>query len=353
MVSLSTSCIQRAALLEANSTIYIGFGSCQRGWLLAYDAQSLAQVGVFNTSPNLNGEGTYMSAGGIWMGGGGPVADGSGNVYVVTGNGPWDGQTAWSDSVLKFNPKLQLTDWFTPDSFQYADCADSDLASGGLMLLPGTSQVLAGGKIGKLFLVNTSNMGHETTGDTGVAQAVWFESDIVSPYSSSCTDSAGVNTTTINSYEIFGTAAYFNGSLYLGITPTGANVQSGVRQFTYNGTLTPGPISSPFFQANTRGITPFISSNGSNNGIVWMIDQGQPIQNSGGNTPTAATLHAYDAAHYPTELYSSATNSGDTPGYAIKFSTPVVANGKVYISTAHDLNTAASPKGEIDVYGLK
>ena len=57
---------------------------------------------------NLNGEGNFASAGGIWMGGAGPVADSDGNVYVTTGNGPWDGQTAWGDSVLKFGPNTCL-----------------------------------------------------------------------------------------------------------------------------------------------------------------------------------------------------------------------------------------------------
>jgi Bacterial Ig-like domain (group 2) len=72
--TLTTSCIQRSALLFANSSVYMGFGSCHSGWLLAYNASTLAQTGVFNASPNLNGEGTYASAGGVWMGGGGPVA---------------------------------------------------------------------------------------------------------------------------------------------------------------------------------------------------------------------------------------------------------------------------------------
>src|SRR6185503_1952217 len=103
VVSLTTSCTQRAALLLANNSIYIGFGNCHSGWLLAYNAQTLAQTGVFNASPNLNGEGKYGGAGGVWMSGGGPVADSAGNIYIVTGNGPWDGQTSFSDSVLKFN----------------------------------------------------------------------------------------------------------------------------------------------------------------------------------------------------------------------------------------------------------
>jgi hypothetical protein len=34
---LNTSCIQRAALLLANGTVFIGFGNCHSGWLLAYE----------------------------------------------------------------------------------------------------------------------------------------------------------------------------------------------------------------------------------------------------------------------------------------------------------------------------
>ena len=280
VVTLPTSCIQRAALLLANGTVYIGFGSCHSGWLLAYDAQTLAQTGVFNASPNLNGEGTYASAGGIWMGSGGPVADSAGNIYVTTGNGPWDGKTAWSDSVLKFNAQLQMEDYFTPDDYQYMDCADADLAAGGLLLIPGTSELLAGGKTGKLYLVNTANLGQEQANDAGATQTLWFEATFSPPYSSSCTDSTGVNTTDINSYEIFGTAAYFNGSVYLGVTPTSRRMlPAGVGQFAYSGTLTPGrPIPTPSIQENTRGTTPFISANGTTNGILWMIDTGQPLQ---------------------------------------------------------------------------
>ena len=82
-------------MLLTHGTVYIGFGGCHSGWLLAYDAQTLAQIGKFNASPNLDGEGKYASAGGIWMGGGGPAADTAGNVYVTTGNGPWDGKSAF------------------------------------------------------------------------------------------------------------------------------------------------------------------------------------------------------------------------------------------------------------------
>jgi hypothetical protein len=352
VVPLTTSCLQRAALLLTDGSVFIGFGSCHSGWLLAYDAKSLVQTGVFNASPNLNGEGKYASAGGVWMGGGGPAADESGNVYITTGNGPWDGATAFGDSVLKFSSQLDLLDYFTPDDYGYTNCADADLAAGGVMLVPGTSQAIAGGKTGKLYLVNTANLGKETSNDAGAEQALWFESDLVAPYLASCTDSNGsVWTTDINSYEIFGTSSYYNGSVYLGVTPTTTTAPAGVRQFFLSSSLTPGPYTTPNILQGSLGTTPFISSNGTSNGIVWMLDHGEPLQ--GGSTQTTATLRAYDAGDLTNALYNSAANPADTPGYGIKFSSPIVANGKVYISTGHDAVTVANPQGELDVFGLR
>lgn len=351
--TLNTSCLQRSALLLANGNVYMGFGSCHSGWLLAYSASTLAQVGVFNASPNLNGEGTYASAGGVWMGGGGPVADSAGNIYITTGNGPWDGKTAFADSVLKFSPTLKLEDYFTPNDYQFADCFDEDLASGGLLLIPGTTELVAGGKSGKLYVVNDSNLGKESATDAGAKQTLWWGEGLVSPYSASCTDSSGKHTTDINSFEIFGTSAYYNGSVYVGVTPTSSSAPGGVRQFSYSGgDLSAGTVTKPNVQENTRGTTPFISSNGTNDGIVWMIDEGLPLQNSAG-TPTKATLRAYQAGDLSNELYNSSQNSGDVPGYGIKFTSPVVANGRVYVSTGLDLTSVSKPRGEIVVYGLK
>jgi Bacterial Ig-like domain (group 2) len=352
VVSLTTSCIQRAALLLANGNVYMGFGSCHSGWLLAYDASTLAQTGVFNSSPNLDGEGQFASAGGVWMGGGGPVADSAGYIYITTGNGPWDGKTAFADSILKFNATLTRQDYFTPDDYAFMDCDDADLAAGGLILIPDTTEVVAGGKTGMLYMANTTNLGQESANDAGVTQELYWGTGLISAYSATCTNTVG-GTAMINSYEIFGTPAYFNGSLYLGVTPTASSVPAGVRQFSYSGgTLTPGAVTAPSVQENTRGTTPFISADGTTNGILWMIDTGLPLQNTGTSGTTTATLRAYDATNLSNELYNSSTNSADLPGYGIKFTSPVVGNGKVYISTGHDLTTVPNPQGEIDVYGL-
>jgi hypothetical protein len=351
VVSLTTSCLQRAALLFAESSVFIGFGACHSGWLLAYDAKTLTQTGVFNASPNLNGEGTFGGAGGVWMGGGGPVADDSGNVYISTGNGPYDGSTAYGESVLKFDSQLHLLDSFTPHDWAFMDCKDTDLAAGGVLLIPGSTQVLAGGKSGKLYLLSTAELGGMQANDAGATQTLWFESDIAPPYSTTCTDSTGETwRTDINSYEIFGTAAYFNGTVYLGVTPTSLSVPGPVRGFSYNGNLTPGPMTSNSILISSYGTTPFISANGTAGGILWMIDHGQPIQSAG--TQTAAILRAFDAGTL-SEIYDSNDTAGDAPGYGIKFTSPIVANGKVYIATGHDPVSASNPQGELDVYGLK
>ena len=376
VVSLDTSCVQRAALLVANSTVYIGFGGCHSGWLLAYGAQSLTQTGVFSASPNLNGEGAYASAGGVWMGGGGPAADANGNIYITTGNGPWDGMTAWGDSILKFPNDGTLgtpatlgasgepLDYFTPDDYRFMNCHDADLASGGLLLIPGSTQALAAGKTGKLYLVNTTNLGHETASDTGATQTVpgVLKDQGFDPYPTSCTDvvgypGAGTWTTNVNSYEFFSTASYFNGSVYVGITPTATVIPVGIVQFQYSTTtfLTPSLVSSPPMQLGSNGTTTFISANGTADGVLWIVDHGDPIQNQNPTVtaPTTATLRAYDANNLTAELYNSGTSAGDAPGYGIKFTSPIVANGKVYIGTAHDLATTTNKQGELDVYGLK
>jgi hypothetical protein len=352
VVSLPASCIQRSALLLANGNVYMGFGSCHEGWLLAYNAKTLAQVGKFSVSPNLSGEGQYASAGGVWMGSGGPVADSAGNVYVSTGNGPWDGKTAFSDSILKFSPTLKLEDYFTPDNYAYLNCNDGDLAAGGVMLIPGTSTVIAGGKRAKMYLVNTANMGKEQANDAGAKQTLFFEPDLSAPYTSSCTDASGTHTSQSSSYEVYGTSAYFHGSIYLGVTPLTATTPAGVREFVYTGSkLTYGAETKPSIHENSRGTTPFISADGTANGILWMVDNGLPLQLN--SSPTKATLRAYDANDLGTELYNSSQNSADVPGYGIRFGSPVVADGRVFFSTGHDLPTVANPKGELDVYGLK
>jgi hypothetical protein len=83
-----------------------------------------------------------------------------------------------------------------------------------------------------------------------------------------------------------------------------------------------------------------------------VLDHGHPIQDPLAS-PAPAILRAYDATNIAHLLYSTAQNPGDTPGFGIKFTEPIVANGKVFIATAHDPLSSTSPQGELDIYGLK
>jgi hypothetical protein len=346
VITLTNSCLQRAALLLSRGTLYIGFSACPTGWLLSYDAASLGQIAVRNLSPNVDGYGQFGGAGGIWMGGGGPAADDQGNVYLSTGNGFYDGGPEWGDSILKVDSQLQVNDHFTPFDWSFLQCRDLDVSAGGVMLIPGTSQLVAGGKAGKMYLVNTPNMGQVQPNDAGAAQTLFF-----SPGQSSqtCVTNHGETVTgDMGKTSFYGTAAWFNGSLFVGNDP------GPVKQFILSsGQLTAGATTAESISSFSYGTTPFVSSNGTSAGILWVLDHGHPIQDPFHSSPAPAILRAYDATNITHLLYSSAQNSTDVPGFGIKFTEPIVANGKVFIATAHDPVSTTSPQGELDVYGLK
>jgi hypothetical protein len=132
---------QRAALLLSNGNIYVAWNlHCDpdalrawHGWVMSYDASSLKQTGVFNTTPN-------GVEGGIWGGGGGLSADASGNVFFATGNGTFDADLVQpvnlGDSVVKLSPQLSLLDYFTPYNQASFEAADEDQGSGSVLILP-------------------------------------------------------------------------------------------------------------------------------------------------------------------------------------------------------------------------
>jgi hypothetical protein len=109
-------------------------------------------VSVLNTSPT----GSEAS---IWQSGQGPAVDEAYNIYVVTGNGSWDGVNNFSESFMKLTPRLKLLDWFTPTNHFELDTRDEDLNSSGATLIPGTHLVLGGGKEGVLYTLYTRNPG--------------------------------------------------------------------------------------------------------------------------------------------------------------------------------------------------
>lgn len=301
--------LQRAALLLLNGVVYIAWSSHgdtppYHGWIMGYNASTLQQVSVWNTTPD-------GSAGSIWHSGTGLSADSAGNIYAITANGDFDGNRQFSDSFVKLGSNLALFDYFTPFNEQQLAAEDNDLGSGGMLLVPGTRLGIGAGKEGSIYVVNLDNMGHFNPNDN--SQIVQFLPDAV----------GGNQPPTDNN---FSTPAFFNGFVYF----IGENDQ--VRQFQLvNGLLTTSPVALSPNIFGHQGAQPVVSANGTSNGIMWAIER-IPGNNEGG------VLHAYDANNVANELYNS-TQAGtrDQFGEATKFSVPTVINGKVYVGTQNSL----------------
>ena len=302
--------------------------------MIGFSATTLAPVtnAVFNTTPNQVGTSTY-SRGGMWMGGGAPAIDASGNLFFITGNGTFDassGGSNYGDSVVKLSAAsgLSVADYFTPSDQATLDANDTDFGSGAATILidqpsgPVPHLLIGGGKEGNLFLLNRDNMGKFSSTTNNVVETVNVGN------------------------SIFATPAFWQNNLY--VAPIGK-----LSQFAFNpttGKFNGAPSSQSPTSYGFPGATPSVSSTGALNGIVWSLDNAMYCTpQSPGCGPTV--LHAYDATNLATELWNSsqAAGSRDQAGDAVKFTVPTVANGKVYVGTRGNNSTVP---GELEVYGL-
>ncbi len=324
--------MNRPGLLLSNGTVYVAFAShCDidpyHGWVFGYDVATRALKGVFVTTPN-------GQRGGIWMSGAGLAADPSDNVFAATGNGDFDNATNFGDSILKLHGgSLGLMDSFTPSNQSNLNNGDLDLGSGGVLLLPDQSGshphlLVQAGKKGSIYLVDRDHMGGYCNGCTGNPQIVQQLMGAVG--------------------QVFSMPAYWNKTVYF----WGAGDK--LKAFSLNnGLLSTSPIAVSAESYGFPGANLSISANGNTNGIVWSLRT--DAYNSGPpGAEGSAVLQAHDAVSLAL-LYSSDWNSArDAPGPAVKFTVPVVANGKVYVGTdsylsVYGLGASPSPNGAVSV----
>ena len=338
---------QRPGLALANGTVYVGWAShgdvdTYHGWVMSFSASTLARTNVWNSTPN-NLSGTSYCRGGIWMSGGAPAIDSSNNVYVMTGNGIFDagsGGSNYGDTYMKLSSSLGVSDYFTPHNQSVLDGGDTDVGSSGTALLidqtsgPVAHLMIGAGKSGTFYLLNRDNLGHFNASS----------------------DSAAIQSWTVAG-QGFSTPAFWNNSMFFfgAASPPGPG-----QQYIFNpgtGMFTTTAASSTPTGFGFPGATPSVSSNGtsSGTGIVWAIDNSNYGTNDGGVAAASpAILHAYSAANLGTELWNSSQGSGNAAGFAVKFTVPTIANGKVYVGTRGNDNTNGSGTvfGELEVYGL-
>ncbi len=298
--------LQRPGLLLSGGNVYIAFGSngdhnSWHGFVFAYSASTLLQVGVFNDTPTGNG-------GGIWQAAGGLGGDAAGNVYFATGNGSnnvSNGGSNISDSFVKLDSSAKLSDYFTPFNHSSLDCCDLDLASGGPVLLPDQPGpfphiMVGGGKTNTLYVINRDNMGKFNSTANNIIQTL----------------NGGVG-------PIYDQPAYWNGNVYI----VASNDVPKAFAIT-NGMLSSTAVSQGSASYTFPGASPAISSNGTSNGIMWAQNWNN----------VSSLLYAYDATDLSKVLWNSNQNATrDALGQGEKFMAPIIANGKVYIGTTSKL----------------
>ena len=195
------------------------------------------------------------------MGGNGISVDANTNLYFETGNGSFSANTNggdYADSFVKLSTtnKLQVADYFTPYDQQTLQNNDTDLGSGGPLLLPDNAGsaahphlIVGAGKQGKIYLLDRDNMGRYDGTD-------------------------GVNGSDTNDLQelpgaiggVWSSPAYWNHLIFY---QGNGDV---MKAFSVNNAaITATPASRSATSFGFPGATPTISANGTNNGIAWVI----------------------------------------------------------------------------------
>ncbi|HET7439902.1 MAG TPA: Ig-like domain-containing protein, partial [Terriglobales bacterium] len=328
--------LQRPGLLLANGNVYVAFGSQgdntpYHGWIVAF--HNMVQTAVWNSTATGSG-------GAIWMGGSGIAADSSGNLYVMTGNGfsstDYNGSTNWSQSFVKLSPTLTVLDHFTPFNWLSLQSTDSDLGSGGPLLIPTQSTNFPHELVGcgkppnpknpggtAIWILNRDHMGGlESAPNNG--QAIQELGPVVGGGSNGLQPMD----------HCFMTPAFWQQNLYF----IGNN--DVLKQFVLSSTtgkMSTSPTAKGSFEFFFPGAQPVVSANGSSNGIVWAISYSK----------TNTQLVAHAASNVGTRLFVSGSL-----GPGAKFAVPTVINGKVYVGTGCTItgSTGCPSNGQAHLY---
>jgi outer membrane protein assembly factor BamB len=319
---------QRSALAYSDGAVYVAWASfCDtrpyHGWMMSFDPATLEPIGIFNASPN-------GDRSGIWMSGAAPGFDSAGNLYVGTGNGSYDGKTEFGESVLKLQAKsLRLLDFFTPSSFNTLNEFDLDFGSQGPTMLPDTNLFVIGGKESKLYLLNAENLGKQAPGDIQIPQVLQPVEPTIRPTLSHHLHNSNPvwkNSQGLNLY-VWGENDFlqlfrFDPSTRKFVVPAAAR---GL-------VLPPSGMPGGMMTVSAKGTDP-------QSGILWAA---LPRAGDANQMTVPGVLYAFNANNL--DLLWSSTGTGDDPLNFAKGSPPLVANGKVYVSSISNF---------VSVYGMK
>lgn len=337
------------------------------GWVIAFDVESFRRTAAWTTTPAKQG-------GGIWQANRGPAADDDGFIYLMTGNGSFDGVTDFAESLvrLQYTPpanvatghgSLKVVDWFTPFVDADRHVGDQDFGSGGA-ILPKARLVAGAGKDGVLYVVDRAAMGHRHQPLAAVF-FTYFPGFAPNPLALHDLDALAAPAT----HHLHGSPVAWDAAGGTMLFVWGENSALRAWRLHDDGTVTflaeSNETASAFSahpDAMPGGMTT-LSANGGHDGVVWATT---PIKSTWNGRHTEAdankelvegVLRGYDAAAFgpkaanrnPTLklLWQSTTpghpQTGETRFTFDKFCPPVVADGKVFVAT-YD--------GRVLVYGL-
>ena len=343
------------------------------GFVVAYDVRGLDRDAGFTPTPAVWNVTPGGGAGGIWMSGSGPAIDGN-DIYFATGNGMDPGTIAgnYAESFVKLRytagvanvndgkPKLEVVDhWGAFSDFGRAD-GDQDLGAAGVFIVPARGNLVGGGKDGILYNLNMNNLGKNT----------WdphFNLPFVATYLPNAPNGTRVcrrttpidpnwpivnrdrslpwNTPDKKTHHIHGTPVYMeratNGIVYIwgeNERLKAYNVSFATKRITsFRGEGTKFASGQPHEPGGMPGGRLVVSSNGTTpgTGVVWAA---YPTKGDANSKVVPGALVAYDATTLVNgtqikQLFHSDAKAANKLGSFAKFSTPVVANGKVYVGT--------------------
>jgi hypothetical protein len=364
---------QRPGLLLQNGNVYLGYGTytCDaycpnnepyRGWVIGFRSSDFAPVGAFTNSTD-----SAQGGMGVWASGNGLAGSDDGqSLFYETGNDiGGTGLAPNGDAFIKLASNatsLSFAARFQPANATDLRVGDTDLGSGGPMLLPG-GKLVGGGKDGRFFVLPQSDL---ATGAT--AFQAFYNSFHWGPgaypynappvYGTVCPVDAPVgrvankdqhcwiDTTLYAKGESYGPNIH-GGPVYRQIDDTHGTVykmseKDYLKAFAYDqasGTLSTTPSAVATVRPGHDGMPggfSSISASGRTNGIVWTVVQ----QLDGQWGPASpAILYAFDA----TNLHTLWSNAGDDEAAFAKFNSPTIADGRVFLPSV----------GHFQVYGLR
>ncbi|MEA2539182.1 MAG: hypothetical protein QOH35_548 [Acidobacteriaceae bacterium] len=331
-LSLSTLWqLNRPALGLFNGHVYIAFGAHGdngpwHGWVLVYNETTLAQTGAMCTSPNGYGDAVWGAGAGLPI----DTVSTNGRAFLATGNGdmtsypPLTNNVDYGESVLRYdlsNGGFAISDAFTAYNQSSLTGSDLDQGAGGVLILPDqpgahAHELVQVGKEARILVMNRDNLGGYAGPSAG------RNTNILQDITNALQSDNG----------LWSTPAYWNGNVYMWAE------NDALKMFPLtNGALANRASSQSSATSGFPGATPVVSSNGTQNGIVWTLETDLFTSNG------PSILYAFNATNVGQELYGSNQNpTRDNAGPAVKFAVPMVTNGKVYVGGG----------GQVDVYGL-